>query len=177
MIIQCKSCEKKFVVPDSAISKNGRLVQCSSCGNKWTQYPVIQKNIDSLIQEKEYTPPLQKSEKIITKKKQPKKQRKKIAAQYTEEYLKKKHGIKIIDPSSYNIEKEKKLNVKSKKNSFGFYNYLLVIVVLVTTFIGAINVSRDLIIINFPHLEQYIDYLFETINNIKLIFTDIISNY
>ena len=35
-----KSCDKKFIVPDSAVTATGRLVQCSSCGNKWTQYPL-----------------------------------------------------------------------------------------------------------------------------------------
>ena len=39
MILECKSCQKKFLVPDNAIPSSGRLVQCSSCGNKWTQYP------------------------------------------------------------------------------------------------------------------------------------------
>ena len=39
MIPKCKSCNKKFLVPDNAITSSGRLVQCSSCGNKWTQYP------------------------------------------------------------------------------------------------------------------------------------------
>ena len=43
MILECKSCQKKFIVPDDAITNTGRLVQCSSCGNKWTQYPVIKK--------------------------------------------------------------------------------------------------------------------------------------
>ena len=43
MILSCNSCEKKFVVPDNAISATGRLVQCSSCGNKWTQFPINQK--------------------------------------------------------------------------------------------------------------------------------------
>ena len=42
MILNCNSCEKKFVVPDSAIGKEGRLVQCSSCGNKWKQFPIAQ---------------------------------------------------------------------------------------------------------------------------------------
>ena len=40
MILGCNSCEKKFVVPDNAISATGRLVQCSSCGNKWKQFPI-----------------------------------------------------------------------------------------------------------------------------------------
>ena len=39
MIIQCKECKKSFVVPDNAITSTGRLVQCGSCGYKWTQYP------------------------------------------------------------------------------------------------------------------------------------------
>ena len=35
-------------MPDNAITAKGRLVQCNSCGNKWTQFPVKkdqQKNI------------------------------------------------------------------------------------------------------------------------------------
>ena len=40
MIIQCKACNKSFNVPDNAITASGRLVQCSSCGNKWTQFPI-----------------------------------------------------------------------------------------------------------------------------------------
>ena len=46
MILTCNSCGKKFVVPDSAITASGRMVQCGSCGNKWKQFPEgeIQKN-------------------------------------------------------------------------------------------------------------------------------------
>ena len=40
MILSCNSCDKKFVVPDSAISASGRMVQCGSCGNKWKQFPL-----------------------------------------------------------------------------------------------------------------------------------------
>ena len=39
MILTCNSCGKKFVVPDSAITASGRMVQCGSCGNKWKQFP------------------------------------------------------------------------------------------------------------------------------------------
>ena len=35
----CNSCNKKFVVPDSAITASGRTVQCGSCGSKWKQFP------------------------------------------------------------------------------------------------------------------------------------------
>ena len=40
MILSCNSCEKKFVVPDHAITAGGRTVQCGSCGNKWKQFPL-----------------------------------------------------------------------------------------------------------------------------------------
>ena len=40
MLINCDACQKKFTVPDSAITVSGRLLQCGSCGNKWTQYPI-----------------------------------------------------------------------------------------------------------------------------------------
>jgi len=39
MLINCNSCQKKFIVPDNAITESGRLVQCGSCGKKWTQFP------------------------------------------------------------------------------------------------------------------------------------------
>ena len=42
MILTCNSCGKKFVVPDSAITDAGRMVQCGSCGNKWKQFPINQ---------------------------------------------------------------------------------------------------------------------------------------
>ena len=46
MILTCNSCNKKFVVPDSAITASGRMVQCGSCGNKWKQFPMgeVEKN-------------------------------------------------------------------------------------------------------------------------------------
>ena len=49
MILECKSCQKKFIVPDNAITNAGRLVQCSSCGNKWTQFPVAKKSLKEQI--------------------------------------------------------------------------------------------------------------------------------
>jgi len=46
MLVNCNSCQKKFNVPDSAITQAGRLLQCGSCGNKWTQYPIKPKFIE-----------------------------------------------------------------------------------------------------------------------------------
>ena len=40
MIIQCKSCSRKFVVQDSDIPEEGRTVQCGYCSVTWHQMPV-----------------------------------------------------------------------------------------------------------------------------------------
>ena len=40
MIIQCESCSRKFIVKDSDIPKEGRMVQCGYCSVTWHQMPV-----------------------------------------------------------------------------------------------------------------------------------------
>ena len=41
MIIQCKSCSRKFLVKDIDIPKEGRTVQCGNCSITWHQMPVV----------------------------------------------------------------------------------------------------------------------------------------
>ena len=41
MIIQCKSCSRKFVVKDEDIPKAGRTVQCGYCSVTWHQMPLL----------------------------------------------------------------------------------------------------------------------------------------
>jgi len=169
MIIQCNSCDKKFTVADSAITKNGRLVQCSACGNKWTQYPV---NVSSQKATKtsKTSKPAKKTNKV-----------KKVIDTYSEEYLQKKHGIKIIDPSSLsprsNKNKSKNQKIKKINASFGFYNYLITIVIILLTLFGLLNLTKDIVIYHYPFFENYISHLYETLNNFNLIISDIISNY
>ena len=170
MIIQCESCKKKFVVPDSAVTAKGRLVQCSSCGNKWTQYPIKQK-----------TPKIV-NVKNITKPSKQKRKRKKTSGidVYSDEYLQKKHGIKIIDPSSSNLKtKGSNQNKIGKKGSvsFGFFNYLITISILSIFFVGILNFERSRLSRKFPFLEPYIEGFFETLNNFKIIFIDFITSY
>jgi len=40
MIIQCESCSRKFVVNDSDIPEEGRVVQCGYCSVTWHQMPI-----------------------------------------------------------------------------------------------------------------------------------------
>ena len=85
MILECKSCQKKFIVPDNAIPAAGRLVQCSSCGNKWTQFPITKK----IIEKPAKVPPKIQKEKIFSTPIKKKKMVKKRSGPsiYSKEYL------------------------------------------------------------------------------------------
>ena len=101
MILSCNSCGKKFVVPDSAITASGRMVQCGSCGNKWRQFPVGEvKKTQSITRVKKAAlkpqPIKQKIEKPKKVKRNAPKKPREISL-YSPEYLAKKHGIKIND--------------------------------------------------------------------------------
>ena len=83
MLVGCNSCQKKFTLPDSDISDAGRLLQCGSCGNKWTQFPI--KEIT-----KKKPPQIKKQETKIKEKSKIKtsvKKKKREINLYSEEYL------------------------------------------------------------------------------------------
>ena len=171
MIIRCNSCEKKFLVPDNAIGAAGRLVQCSSCGNKWKQFP-IKKGIEP----KENIPKIKSSQKKIqrsTKTTKRKIKKKTGPDLYSPEYLAKKHGIKI----SENTTVKSKLTKDKKKVSFGFYSFLIVSIVVAIFVLRLLYFTQDIIVEKFPILEIYINYLFESIRNIKEIIQNFLASY
>ena len=174
MILDCNSCGKKFVVPDSAITASGRMVQCGSCGNKWKQFPINEikrteqiskiKKIDS--KPKQVRPKIQKAKKV--KKTSVRKSRE--IDLYSPEYLAKKHGIKLND--------EGIMPAKSKtKVSFGFYNSLLLFLIIIIIFSRGLYFFQDFVVQKLPFTEFYINYFFESIRNIFEIWKNLISNY
>ena len=169
MILSCNSCEKKFVVPDNAISASGRLVQCSSCGNKWTQFPINKKTSTNQKEKifKAKSPP-KKIQKITKASK--KKIRKKTGPDlYSPEYLAKKHGIKIDSKPPI----EKKATKVKTKIGFGFYSFIIILTIFLISFLRLIYFAKDIIVEKLPFTGPYLDYLFESIRNLK----EIILNF
>ena len=168
MIINCNSCDKKFVVPDQAITSLGRMVQCGSCGNKWKQYP---KN------EGKITPIKIKKNKRITKTSETKipKPKKKISKKkreidlYSPEYLAKKHGINLNETNDKPVTKN--------KVSFGFYGSLIILLVILIGFSRSLYFLQDIITTRLPFTEYYLKYFFESIRNLFEIFKNLVSNY
>jgi predicted Zn finger-like uncharacterized protein len=170
MILTCNSCGKKFVVPDNAITASGRTVQCGSCGNKWKQFPSQNLKKETII-DKKISPSIKKPATKITKPKTKKVKKPREINLYSPEYLQKKHGISLD-----NVETNKK-QITNKKVSFGFYNSLLLFIILIISISRVLYFLQDFIIQNFPFTEFYLNYFFESIRNMFEIFKNLISNY
>lgn len=170
MIISCKSCEKKFVVPDKAITSFGRVVQCGSCGNKWRQFP-LKKEIGEKIKKIDSEKTIKKPQ--INKKKPIRKKKKREIDLYSPEYLAKKHGINL----GGNTNSLKSKNNTTRKASFGFYAYLLILIVFLIFFLKLLYFFQDKFIDLFPFTEIYLDVLFEIIANFFHFWRDLVSNY
>ena len=176
MILSCNSCEKKFVVPDQAITAAGRIVQCGACGNKWKQFPIVGGTIKATTSKRINTkkisdlPSTPKQFKTTKKKKKNVKKVREINL-YSPEYLEKKHGISLNDV------KDKNNNKSNKKVSFGFYNSLILLIVLLIALSKGLHFSQELIVQKLPFTQLYFDYFFESIRNIFEIWKNLISNY
>ena len=170
MILTCNSCGKKFVVPDNAITASGRTVQCGSCGNKWKQFPPQNLKKETII-DKKISPSIKKSVPKITKPKTKKIKKPREINLYSPEYLQKKHGISLD-----NVETNKK-QITDKKVSFGFYNSLLLLIVVIISVSRGLYFFQDFITQNLPFTEFYLDYFFESMRNMFEIFKNLISSY
>ena len=170
MIISCKSCEKKFVVPDKAITLEGRVVQCGSCGNKWRQFP-LKKEIDEKIKKIDTEKTFKKTQ--IHKKKPLRKKKKREIHLYSTEYLAKKHGINL-DTETNSLKSKNSLD---KEASFGFYASLLILIVFLIFFLKLLYFFQDKFTTLFPFTEIYLGILFEILTNFFYFWRDLVSNY
>ena len=173
MILNCNSCGKKFVVPDNAITASGRVVQCGSCGNKWKQFPVNAiKQTRSITSTKKIESKSRPNHQKIQKTKKSKKSAARKSREidlYSPEYLAKKHGIKLSD--------DVKTTSFNNNISFGFYNYLLLFLVIIITLSRGLYFFQDFVVQKLPFTEFYIDYFFESIKNIFEIWKNLIFSY
>ena len=174
MILICNSCGKKFVVPDQAITAEGRLVQCGSCGNKWKQFPAKAENKQSLpvsnLRKKVSKPrQIEIKQKKLKKVKKTNVRKPREINLYSPEYLAKKHGITLKEDDKQILHKD--------KISFGFYNSLLVFLLLIIVISRGLYFFEGFIVQKFPFTEFYIDYFFENIRNMFDLWKNLISNY
>ena len=118
--------------------------------------------LDVLMSKK--SPRINKTKNLIKKKKRE-------INLYSEEYLKKKHGLTIGEAlNNKKISKDKKTVNKSN-----FFNYLFINVIIVIALFGILNLTKDFIILGYPFTEPYINSLYEILNILSLTISNFVN--
>lgn len=205
MIIECESCLSKFQVKDEDIPKEGRMVQCSNCSQKWFQVPTkIQSSITPDADKKVSKMEFEASDgrvyrfmgsqwaEILRSGKTGLVAKKTIGAELnrragiakpkkTRKRAKKNEEIeienisKIIDPSSEQIDSD-----NLQKEGLGFFGYIILLTIITLSIIGVLKTFQNELIMHFPEVEYIFDKgenIFESMGYIIIIIEDLIKSY
>ena len=205
MIIQCESCSKKFQVKDDAIPKEGRMVQCSNCSQKWFQTPIkIQSSIKSDANKNVSKMEFEASDgrvyrfmgsqwaEVLRSGKTGLLARRTIGAELnrragiakpkkSRKRVKKTEEMeiesisKIINPSSEQIDSD-----NQQKGGLGFFGYIILLTIITLSIIGILKTFETELIMYFPETEYLFDKgenIFESMGYIITIIKDLIEFY
>jgi len=205
MIIQCESCSSKFQVEDEDIPKEGRMVQCSNCSQKWFQVPTkIQSSITPDTDEKVSKMEFEASDgrvyrfmgsqwaEILRSGKTGLLAKRTIGAELnrragiakpkkTRKRAKQNEEIeiesisKIIDPSSEQIDSDNR-----QKEGLGFFGYIILLTIITLSIIGVLKTFQNELIMYFPEVEYIFDKgenIFESMGYIITMIKDLIISY
>ncbi len=191
MIIQCKSCLKKFIVKDSNIPKNGRMVKCGYCSVSWHQMPILLKteeekksNVIKTNEDVDESPSVDKIKasdgktyrflgsqwvELFSSGKTGLFARNKISQELDEvtgrkqvkNNRKKQKKIEEMDPSSVNLENSVKLPDVYKPKGMGFFSYLFLIIIISFSLIGVLKTFENDLLFYFPEIEPIFIYFNE----------------
>ena len=145
MIITCPSCGKKFEVDQNLIPKEGRLLQCGFCNEKWF-FSISKKEV---LETKVNV----KNEKVANSDK----------------------NDVILEKSKVSLKDNTDTVIKVKNNfSFSiFLSYILVSIISFIALIILIDTFKSPLYRIFPNLELILFNLFETLKDIKLFIKDL----
>ena len=66
---------------------------------------------------------------------------------------------------------------EKQNNGIGIFSFLVVLIISVAAIILLLDTFKHQLIPFFPDLENYLLYIFETLNNIYIIIEDLLNNY
>ena len=181
MIIQCKSCSRKFAVRDSDIPNEGRMVQCGYCSVTWHQKPTLASDSKSektdQIKKTEESPSVDsikasdgKTYKFLGSqwaellpsgktglfaKKTISKELDKITGRKEQKVVRKrKRKIIEVDPSSERLVNESKLpEIYKPKQGLGFFGYIFLIIIVGFSVVGILKTFENDLLNYFPQIE------------------------
>ena len=201
MIIQCKSCSKKFIVKDSDIPKEGRNVQCGYCSFTWHQK--LNLTTDKPIKLTKKAKPSQKVDEALSVdsiKASDGKTYKFLGSQWAELlpsgktglFAKKKIGKELdkitgrniekisekkkkreLDPSSQGISGVEKLpDIYQPKEGLGFFGYIFLLIVIGFSIVGVLKTFENDLIDRFPEIE----YVYEILDQQLIFVSETVKN-
>ncbi len=188
MIIQCKSCSRKFIVKDRDIPKSGREVKCGYCSVTWHQMPVREETETNKIKKVDKIPTqslsvenikasdgktykflgtqwaelLPSGKTGIFAKKKIGNELDKLTGRKKEKILKKKQKInQVMDPSLENIDSQNQLpDIYKPKHGLGFLGFTFLLIIIAFSFVGILKTFEKDLVENFIEAE----YIFELLN-------------
>ena len=150
MIISCDQCLKKFEIDSMLIPNEGRLLQCSSCHNKW----FYKKDIP---------------QKTVVFSKPPK-----IQDDEAETIIKKNNNINTLNDIEVSKDNNRKHSYTStKKNKLSPLNFILVFIISVVSLIILLDTFKYPISLILPNIEFILESLYETVKDITLFIQDL----
>ena len=201
MIIQCKSCSRKFIVKDSDISEKGRNVQCGYCSFAWHQKPVSvtdkpikltkiasasEKMDESLSVDaikasdgktykflgSQWAELLPSGKTGLFAKKKIGKELDKITGRKVEK-ISEKRRKKELDPSSqYASNREKLPDIYNPKEGLGFFGYIFLLIIIGFSVVGVLKTFESDLIDRFPEIE----YVFEILDQQLIFVSETVKN-
>ena len=205
MIIQCENCARKFQVKDEDVPKEGRMVQCSNCSQKWFQAPIIiQSSITPDTDKKVSKMEFEASDgriyrfmgsqwaEVLRSGKTGLLAKRTIGAELnrragiakpkkSRKRVKKTEEVeiesisKIIDPSSEQLDSD-----NQQKEGLGFFGYIILLTIITLSIIGILKTFQNELIMYFPETEYIYEKgenIFESMDYLITIIKDIIKSY
>ena len=205
MIIQCEGCSRKFQVKDEDIPKEGRMVQCSNCSQKWFQAPAkVQSTIESGPDKNISKMEFEASDgrvyrfmghqwaEVLRSGKTGLLAKRTIGAELnrragitkpkkSRKKIKKNKEIeienisKIIDPSSEQVDSDNR-----QKGGLGFFGYIILLSIITLSILGILKTFQNELIMFFPDAEYIYDKgedIFESMGIVILLIIDLIKSY
>ena len=146
MIIVCPCGEKKFEIDQNLIPRDGRLLQCGFCNEKWFFENDKKKELEKTIINDE---------------------NEKVTSSINNDLNLEETEIRLDDKTS---------NIKKTKNNFSFSIFLSYILVSIISFVALIiliDTFRSPLYRFFPNLELILFNMFETLKDIILFIKDL----
>ena len=150
MIISCDQCLKKFEIDSKLIPDEGRLLQCSSCHNKWF-----------------YKRDIPKKTTIASESQETHEDTKEIV-------VKKNNDINILS----DIDRSKKIKRKhlynhTESKKINSLNFILVAIISIAAIIILLDTFKSPISLIIPDIEFVLNSLYETLKDITLFVQDL----